>query len=273
MEKHPFNESAWRRGCQDTKAGWANWCFIVLEAIMAPLVAILVNPWVGIGLVAFGMFCIWVGATASAPVKQRNEARQRIKELEAEFEEPKLFDVLCSTTSLGLPINRLGDGSYRASPFMIGFKPIMIVHRGELTTITRLIMSPEIRFTRADGWETTNAIQVTLGSNPLAGPRARDFTWDTQNPQQWVLAGLPLTMAKDELLTLPMMMLSVTNGNEAGTHFEKGETCTLIMKFAIRTDRGYPPLPDQTISLTRSDIMNSLSGLGIQPKPEEGATQ
>jgi len=215
----------------------------------------------GLGGLLVAVILILTWNLFRAPYKQRNEAWQRIKELEAEFKKPKLFDVLCSTTSLGLPINRLGDGNYRASALMIGFKPILIVHRGELTTITRLIMSPEIRFTRADGWETTNAIQVTLGNNPLASPRARDFTWDTQNPQQWVLIGLPLTMAKDELLTLPIMMLSVTNGNEAGAHFEKGETCTLIMKFAIRTDKGYPPLPDQTISLTRSDIKNSLSGI------------
>ena len=131
-------------------------------------------------------------------------------------------------------------------------------------------MSPVIIFTRVDGWETTDAIQVTPGINPLAGPRAKSFTWDTQNPQQWELTGLPLTMAKDELLTLPMMMLSVANGNEAGAHFEKGETCSLIMKFAIRTDKGFPPLLDQTISITRSDVMDSLSGLGIQLKPEEG---
>ena len=234
-------------------------------------------------IVPIAAFSIWMLAMLGGvfllsllvtPYRQRNEARQRVKKLEAEFERPKLFDILCPTTSIGLPINRLDDGSYRASSVQISFKPLSIVHRGELTTITRLTMSSEIRFTRANkGWKTTNAIQVTPGNNPLAGPRARDFTWDAENPQQWVLMGLPLTMAKDELITLPMMMLSVANGSEAGAHFEKGEICTLIMKFAIRTDRGFPPLPDQTISLTRSDIKNSLSGLGIQPKPEEGATQ
>ncbi len=207
-----------------------------------------------------------------APYKQRNEAWQRIEELETKLKKPKLFDVLCPTTSLGLPINRLDDGTYRASSVSIGIQPISIVHQGDLTTITHFIMSPVIIFARADRWETTDAIQVTPCSNPLAEPQARGFIWDTQNPQQWVLNGLPLTMAKDEKLTLPMMMVSVANGNEAGTHFEKRETCTLLMRFAIRTDRGFPLLPDHQISLTSSDIKNSLSGLGIQPKPEE-ATQ
>lgn len=273
--EHPFNESTWGRGWKDTKKVWTSWPFFVLDAVVAVVIGGIFEWYWGLLVVVFGLLCAWLGATASAPVKQRNEARQRIKELEAEFEKPKLFDVLCPTTSLGLPINRLGDGSYQASSVRIGFKPISLVHRGELTTITDLTMSPEIRFTRADnqGWETTNAIQVTSGVNPLAGPRARGFTWDTKDPQQWVLIGLPLTMAKDELLPLPMMMVSVPDGNEAGTHFEKGETCMLIMKFAIRTDMGFPPLPDQTISLAMSDIKDSSSRLGSQLKPEEGSMQ
>jgi len=269
--EHPLNESAWCRGWQATKSTWTDWRFLAFEAVMAPLLGFFVEWWWSIVLVAGGMLCIWIGATASAPVKQRNEARQRIKEIESE--KPKMLDILCPTTSIGLPINRLDDGSYQASSIGVGFAPLSIVHRGELATITRLTMSPEIRFTRADRWETTNAIQVTLGINPLAGPRTQDFAWDTKKPAQWVLMGLPLTLAKDELLTLPMMVLSISNGNEAGAHFEKGETCTLIMKFAIHTDKGFPPLPDQTISLTRSDIKNSLLGFGIHPNPKEGATQ
>jgi len=244
-----------------------------LDAVVAVVIGGVFGWYWGLAIILFSMFCVWLGATASAPVKQRNEARQRIKELETEFKKPKPFNVLCPTTSLGLPINRLDDGNYRASSVSIGIKPISIEHQGDLTTITHFIMSPVIIFTRADGWETTDAIQVISGSNPLAGPRAQGFTWDTQNPQQWVLNGLPLTMAKGEKLTLPMMMVSVANGNEAGTHFEKGETCMLLIRFAIRTDRGFPLLPDHQISLTRSDIKNSLSELGIQPKPEEGTAQ
>lgn len=121
-------------------------------------------------------------------------------------------------------------------------------------------MYPEIRFIRGDGqgWQTTNAIRLTSGSNFRVNLNARDFSWNTDNPQQWILAGLPLTMGKDELLPLPMMMLSVSNSNEAGILFEKSGECLLIMKFVIRTDRGSPSLPDQIISLERKDISNSL---------------
>jgi len=269
--EQPIDQSAWRRGWNDTKAVWKSLLFIILDAVVCVVIGGIFEWYWGLALFVFAMICAWMSVTLSAPYKQRNEARRRIKKLE---ERPYLFDVLCPATSLGLPINRLDDGSYQAATAQIGFKPLSIIHRGELTTISHISMSPEIRFTREDkGWETTNAIQVTSGSNPLASPRARGFTWDMHNPQQWVLTGLPLTMAKDELITLPMMMLSVTNGNEAGAHFEKGETCTLIIRLAIRTDKGFPSLPDQTISLTKSDIKNSLSGFGIQPKPERDTTQ
>ena len=207
-----------------------------------------------------------------APYRQRDETIQRVEHLESELEKPKLFDVVCPTTSLGLAINRLDDGSFRAAAASVGFGSILTAHRGELTNVTSLTASPEIRFTQADnqGWATTNSIQVTPGHNPLAGPQARGFTWDTRNPRLWELVGLPLTMAKNELLQLPMLMLSVADGNEAGAHFENNEICTLIVRIAVRTDKGSPPLPDQVIRLPRGDIKDSLASLGIQPETEEG---
>lgn len=258
--EYPITQSAWRRGWNGTKTAWKSLPFIILDTVVCVVIGAVFEWYWGLGLFIFAMLCAWIGATASAPVRQRNEARKHVKHLESELGKPKLFDVVCQTTSLGLPINRLDDGSYRASAASVGFSPILIAHRGELTNVTRLTASPEVRFTRADNqrWETTNAIQVTPGSNPLAGPGARDFTWDIDNPQQWVLRGLPLAMAKDELLQLPMMKLTVVDGNNAGTHFENKEICTLIVRLAVRTDKGSPPLPDQVITLTRSDIKDSL---------------
>jgi len=210
---------------------------------------------------------------ANKKQQELNVAKQKIQELETEFQKPKLFEVVCPTISLGLPINRLDDGSYRASAVSIGINPIMILHRGDLTTITHFIMSPVIMFTRTDGWETTDAIQVTSGPNFMTTLLTQGFAWDTHNPQQWVLNGLPLIMAKDEKLTLPTIIVSVSNGNEVGVHFEKKEICTLLMRFSIRTDKGVPPIPDHQILLTMNDIKDSLSKFGIKPKPEGGATQ
>jgi len=124
-------------------------------------------------------------------------------------------------------------------------------------------MRPEIWFTIVEGkrWQTTKAIQLSPYINPYAGPREQEFAWDNQNTQLWELKGLPLTMKKDEILKLPIIMVSVVNGNEAGTHFDKGEECNLVIKLSMRTDQGSPQLSDQSISLTKSDIKDSLENL------------
>lgn len=191
-----------------------------------------------------------------APYRQRDEARESVKRFE-DAAKSKLFDVFSPSTFVGLPLNRLDDGTYRASVMGLGFGSPVIAHRGELTTVTRVTASPQIRFTRADEWETTTAIRVTPQQNPMAGPGTMDFKWDTTNPEQWVLTGLPLTMARDEVLQLPMMMLTIANGDEAGAHFERGETCSLILRLAIRTDKGSPPLSDQVITLGRSEMIEA----------------
>ena len=76
--EHPLNESAWRRGGHDTLRGWKSAGFIILEAVLAPLLGFIVDWWWSIVAVAGGMFCIWIGATAWAPIKQRNEARDAL---------------------------------------------------------------------------------------------------------------------------------------------------------------------------------------------------
>lgn len=73
--EHPLNENAWRRGWQDTAQRWKSVWFIILEAILAPLLGFFVEWWWSIVIVAGGMLSIWIGATARAPIKQRNEAR------------------------------------------------------------------------------------------------------------------------------------------------------------------------------------------------------
>jgi len=286
-----INETSLQRAKRDTLSTFHTLRFWLFELLSIAVLTILVLLWtppfikgmwitvyqilVPLSGVFMGLAIVFIVSLFIAPYKQRNGAWQRIKELEAELEKPKLFDVVCPTASIGLPINRLNDGSYRAAAATVGFKSILIAHRGELTNVTRLTASPEVRFTRADnkGWETTNSIQVTPVYNPLAKPHAMDFTWDISKPRQWVLKGLPLTMAKNELLQLPMMGLSVVDGNDAGTHFESREICTLIVRLAVRTDKGNPLLPDQVIKLIRSDIQDSLANQGIKLDTEKGSSK
>lgn len=186
----------------------------------------------------------------------------------------KLFDVVCPTTFLGLPLNHLDDGTWRGSAMGLGVAPVLIAPRGDLANVTRVTAAPEVRFTRADnmGWATSAAITVAPSPRLPAmfnAPGALDFVWDATDPNQWVLNGLPLAMGKDEILHLPAMMVSVVNANEAGTRFAEGDKCALTIRLAIRTDRGSPSIPDQTIVLAAADIKNAMPFLGQAPEEPE----
>ena len=47
---------------------------VMLDALLCVVVGQIVGWYWGLGLFVFAMFCVWIGATASAPVRQRNEA-------------------------------------------------------------------------------------------------------------------------------------------------------------------------------------------------------
>ena len=98
------------------------------------------------------------------------------------------------------------------------------------------------------------SIELSVYVNPLASSRTRDLSWDSTNPSQWVLNGLPLTLAKDEPLILPMIMIYIKDGNEVGRRLDNGEKCVLTMSFGVFSDKGSPILPEKQISLERSDI-------------------
>ncbi len=82
MVEYPPDESIWRRGCKDTWVGWKNPLFGILDAVVCVVVGYVFGWYWGIGLFLFVMFAVWIGATASAPIKQRNEARRKLMELQ-----------------------------------------------------------------------------------------------------------------------------------------------------------------------------------------------
>ena len=286
MPEYPLNQTAYQRASQDTelfrKSGFSFWALEVVGAAMFGVGGAFIGYWLtpsnsnpfwqfgwptiggGVGVIV-GFILVFIMIFARnlilAPYRQRNEARIRVVELEDELKKPKLFDVEWRTTSLGLPLNHREDGTWIASSAQLGPSPITITCRGDLVTVTRVTAAPEVRFIYEDGtgWMSTNAITVTP-QRPLPAsmraPGATDFNWDVTNPSQWVLTGLPLPMAKDELLELPGMVLSISDATLAGTHFEKGGKCTLTVRLAIRTDKGSPVIPDLSIELKASDIKN-----------------
>gem|GEM_PF-4380406 len=96
-----FTESAWRRGWNDTKQGWANWRFLLTEAVVSPLAGYIVGAFSGnaiagsvvtIAIVILGLVSIWVGATVAAPYRQRNEARAALQAIPGSSTAPILAD-------------------------------------------------------------------------------------------------------------------------------------------------------------------------------------
>ena len=78
MEDKTLTEGVWRRGWRDTKTTWKGLPFVILDAVVCVVVGSVFAWYWGLGLFLFAMFCVWVGATASAPVRQRNEARREL---------------------------------------------------------------------------------------------------------------------------------------------------------------------------------------------------
>ncbi len=285
MAEHPLDQTAYQRARQDTelfrKSGFSFWALEVVGVAMFGVGGAFIGFWLtpsnanpfwqfglptiggGVGVITgfvlvFIMIFGW--KLFQAPYRQRNEAKVRVVELEDELKKPKLFDVECRTTIMSLPINLQKDGTWKASAVGISPSGIFIIHRGDLITVTRVTMSPEVLFNYMDGgWETTNAITVTP-QRPLPailGPHgAIDFEWDISNPLQWVLKGLPLIMGKDQYLPLPAMSISVQDANLVGEHFTKLDWCRVVIRLTIYTDKGSPYVPDLFIELTSSDIPN-----------------
>lgn len=81
MSELNISESIWSRGWRDTKKGFHTIWFWLAEFIGGGLVSYLINPLVGIIVVILGFFILWIGATAGAPFRQRNEARATVEDL------------------------------------------------------------------------------------------------------------------------------------------------------------------------------------------------
>ena len=73
-----LHESTMRRGWGDFKKGLTSWQFWAIQALGGGIVG-LMNPEKVLAFIAAVAAAMWIGATATAPVKQRNEARARLR--------------------------------------------------------------------------------------------------------------------------------------------------------------------------------------------------
>lgn len=80
--EYPINESAWRRGWNDTRTQWTNWVFVIVNAVVSIalfLIGLFVLAWYwGVVLAVLPFLGVWAYEIVSAPRKQRNEARKQV---------------------------------------------------------------------------------------------------------------------------------------------------------------------------------------------------
>jgi hypothetical protein len=68
-------ESAWRRGARDTWATRESKWFWGVEVIGSLVIALIGGPVAALVFMVGVIVAVWVGATAGAPIQQRNELR------------------------------------------------------------------------------------------------------------------------------------------------------------------------------------------------------
>jgi hypothetical protein len=79
---YPLEQSAWRRGWNDTKTAWKSLPFIILDSVVCAAIGSIFEWYWGLALFIVAMFCVWIGATASAPIRQRNEVRNVLLDMQ-----------------------------------------------------------------------------------------------------------------------------------------------------------------------------------------------
>lgn len=76
-----FNESAWKRGRRDTVRAAKSTPGMTIEIGGSAIVGVFwQNPIVVLCFLVGSLLCIWIGATVSAPIRQRDEARLKLSE-------------------------------------------------------------------------------------------------------------------------------------------------------------------------------------------------
>jgi len=123
MALSELSESIWVRGWADTKHGIGTWQFWVLEVFGGGSLAIFADPLVGLAFVAGTVVALWIGATAAAPIKQRNEARRALR-----TDQPRLVLVCRGIERQAADVNQIRfvikneDGGATAKNLRVTFK-------------------------------------------------------------------------------------------------------------------------------------------------------
>lgn len=236
-----ITESAWRRGWNDSKRGWTKWYFVLADMIAVPSLAFFVSPGIAVGAAALSLFAVWVGATASAPLRQRNEARQAL----SQQLHPK-GDLAVTWPSHGISIPLHGQGGFNIKTSATSPAAVQLIYSGQGTIdIRKVIVLARITYGQVTSW---NAIQQLSaeekgGASPLMAAfsgQPMELRWlpeDGGHIRQ--LEGLPVTIRAGDPLQLPQLWLRVGDKDRAIELFEEwGNQATWLWSLTLHTDKG-----------------------------------
>lgn len=98
-----YYESIWSRGRKDTVLAAKSFPFIIVEVGGSILVGIISsNPWLALIYFVGLLVALWIGATLTSPIRQRDDERKRTRELEGLIESERLKPRILSVETQGV---------------------------------------------------------------------------------------------------------------------------------------------------------------------------
>ncbi len=216
-----ITETMWRRGWEDAKRGWTDWRFVVADMVALPLLAYFVSLPVALGMAALSLFAVWVGATASAPIRQRNEARLALANRETPFaiaERPPLHVSPKGAMQIFTPININCSGSEKAQ-------------------IERLAAFVEFGFRgEGTGWSTRPdaAIAVPMPFSTEPAP----LLWEVREDRTWEVSGLPVVIRPGGRLSLPKIGVEIVDELKVREVYKHPEGAFIQLELSIHSSAG-----------------------------------
>jgi len=136
-----LSESAWSRGRSDTARGMHNPLFWIVDAGGGAMIgAIFSNAWLAVAWIVGCIICLWIGATAGAPRRQRDEARAQ---LAARLELPPLADRLDKIASQIRDFKRELDASMPAPNDALNYVSPSLEKRVQTSGVGNMVISGE----------------------------------------------------------------------------------------------------------------------------------
>ena len=282
MEPASISESAWQRAKADTLRWFHSFRFWTAEIVLSmvvtavtayflpsewpPLMQNLVSAGVFTGAMFAVIVLVSVGHMVAAPYRQRNEARQHLRQLEG--------------PGVALVQRSPGESLYVPAPeagllggVSLGGRALRLtVSNPSPVRVERVSLLATIWFHFEGGRSESNQA-VTVA--PLEAPfaiRGHDwsYSWDKSHSQVeshsqvWQLRGLPVTIRPGKEIELPAVFVHINQPDTAVQLFANSQRAILDLNMRVNTDIGVFPLA-ASIPLVMSRNDGSIVGPKTTP--------